>query len=305
MNRDIFTAGRFPAAGQFDGIKPLSALIIHKNPLLAGEFKRTIKTLGEYDTTVMEAPGTDEALKLIYRNPFDVIFFDLESIASQNISAFVDFILQVPVAPVITMVSVEWAGLGRESVMAGAQDWLPIEGLNADLLSRSIGYAQDRFQLKETLRSMALVDSTTGLYNKTGFSAVALPQIQNATRSRRPYLLFSVDVPSLDEILEHHGQKERSNAMVLIAQALWHSFRRSDVIARTGIEEFAIYANDATTKSADIIIARVKQYLLDREKSEKWPFSLNIKMGYVGPEADFKTEDTVDEMIRKARLLSF
>jgi hypothetical protein len=43
---------------------PLVAFLIHKNALLASELKKTLQQLGEYETTLMEAPGRDESLAL-------------------------------------------------------------------------------------------------------------------------------------------------------------------------------------------------------------------------------------------------
>ncbi len=281
---------------------PLEILFIHKKPALQKSLEDILKENGvTIEWTSSES--TEEALKIIYQKPFDLVLFDLLSAASLNLTNFLRFSTEIVSIPIVTLVPKAHSNLGEESVLAGAQDWIAYESLYAELIMRVFSYAQERHQLKEALRGMSLIDSVTGLYNKVGFEAIIHPQLQMVRRQKRPTLFFSLDIVNLDEIVERQGPTERQTALLRVGQILWKSFRRSDIIGRMGTEEFSVFAPDATMEHSDLIVERIKNNLREQEQSENWGYTIKTKIGYT--ELDVDSNSSIDELIRRARILGY
>lgn len=109
-----------------------------------------------------------------------------------------------------------------------------------------------RKQAEETIRSLALTDDLTGLYNRRGFLAFAEREWERARRQQRGALLFTFDLDDLKPINDLHGHSAGDAALVLVAEVLRAGFRGSDVVGRLGGDEFAAFVvpGGATADSA-------------------------------------------------------
>ena len=93
---------------------------------------------------------------------------------------------------------------------------------------------------EEQLRLLSLTDELTGLYNRRGFLALAVQQTRVARRDGRPMMVVSADLDGLKEINDTFGHKEGDAAIAETAHILRENFRKSDIVARIGGDEFAI-----------------------------------------------------------------
>jgi diguanylate cyclase (GGDEF)-like protein/PAS domain S-box-containing protein len=130
-----------------------------------------------------------------------------------------------------------------------------------------------RKQAEETIRSLALTDELTGLYNRRGFLAQAEREWQRAMRQQRGALLFTFDLDDLKPINDRYGHSSGDAALVLAAEVLRATFRGSDVVGRMGGDEFAAFVvpggvnapdGDAASRlmeTAPLIRARMEQHL--------------------------------------------
>ena len=93
---------------------------------------------------------------------------------------------------------------------------------------------------EERLRLLSLTDELTGLYNRRGFLALAEQQTRVANRDGKPMMVVSADLDGLKEINDTFGHKEGDAAIAETAHILRESFRKADIVARIGGDEFAI-----------------------------------------------------------------
>jgi diguanylate cyclase (GGDEF)-like protein len=135
-------------------------------------------------------------------------------------------------------------------------------GSPAEMVSNAIKRAASsvlkQSELDRSLRSSAITDDLTGLYNRRGFWASATHQLKMARRNGQHMSLFFCDVDNLKEVNDRFGHQEGDLLLIRIAQALSETFRDSDIVARVSGDEFAVLALKA---SEGIMLHRLQNRL--------------------------------------------
>jgi diguanylate cyclase (GGDEF)-like protein/PAS domain S-box-containing protein len=109
----------------------------------------------------------------------------------------------------------------------------------------------------ELLRTMSLRDELTGLLNRRGFQEHARQQLRLAGRTKRPAVVFFIDLNGMKVINDTLGHDAGDAALSQTAQILSTAFRESDIVARLGGDEFAIFAADCDADGAAIMRGRI------------------------------------------------
>lgn len=280
----------------------IQVLLISSNTDLRSRLGATLKQSEDYEVQLLNAASPEEAMQTLYKKSSDLVYFDLTMGSGMNFGSFGPFVMQVSFCPVIAIVDDRQKEQGKDALSYGAADWLATNSISTEYVERSISYCQQLFQLKEALRGMALLDPSTGVYNLTGFHAVTWPQIQMASRTKKSFLIFSIDLKGLDNIEQKLGSHERHNAVICAARVLTRAFRRSDVVAKIDNNSFAAFAGEAAASSAGTIQNRIRSEYKQMHESEKWPFDFDLSVGYVQP--DLTQEFELEPLITKARTLA-
>ena len=134
-------------------------------------------------------------------------------------------------------------------------------------------------RLREELRAMSLLDDLTGLYNRRGFFTLAQQQLKLADRAQTGMLLLVADLDGLKGINDTLGHHVGDLALIETAQVLKETFRESDVVARTGGDEFAVLAVEASGPSAEILTTRLQEHLEARNAQEDRRYKLSLSFG--------------------------
>jgi diguanylate cyclase (GGDEF)-like protein len=145
-------------------------------------------------------------------------------------------------------------------------------------LERAVLCAIKQSLLDRELRSLALTDDLTCLYNRRAFLALAGQQLKVARRNAQGLLLFFADVNNLKEINDTFGHREGDLALVRAADALEQTFRDSDVIARLGGDEFAVLALEASCENSGAILRRLER-TLKGSNAEEARYELSLSTG--------------------------
>src|SRR5712672_3023270 len=154
----------------------------------------------------------------------------------------------------------------------------------SNTLQRTVMCAVKQSLLDRELRSLALTDDLTCLYNRRAFLALAGQQLKVARRNAQGLLLFFADVDNLKEINDSLGHREGDFALIQAADALERTFRSSDVIARLGGDEFAIMALEAGREDKEIILRRLEKNLKTSNTNEsRYQVSLSVGMARFDP----------------------
>jgi diguanylate cyclase (GGDEF)-like protein len=154
----------------------------------------------------------------------------------------------------------------------------------SNTLQRAVLGAVKQSLLDRELRSLALTDDLTCLYNRRAFLALAGQQLRVATRNAQGLLIFFADVNGLKEINDTYGHREGDLALIRTADALEKTFRNSDVIARLGGDEFAVLALEASCENREVILRRLEKSLKGSSTEEsRYELSLSIGMARFDP----------------------
>ncbi|RJQ53506.1 MAG: diguanylate cyclase [Nitrospiraceae bacterium] len=114
----------------------------------------------------------------------------------------------------------------------------------------------ERVSMEKQLREAAITDELTGLFNRRGFTMLSEQQLKLAGRVKRRMSLLYLDVDDLKTINERFGQKAGDEALVDTANILKMTFRKSDIIARIGGDEFAVLLIDHAAPDMKKIISK-------------------------------------------------
>jgi diguanylate cyclase (GGDEF)-like protein/PAS domain S-box-containing protein len=151
----------------------------------------------------------------------------------------------------------------------------------------------ERKQAEEALRVQSLIDDLTGLYNRRGLSALAQQELKKANRMGRGMLLLFADLDDLKHINDTFGHREGDLALIETADILKETFRKPDIIARIGGDEFVVLATETSSVSADILTNRLKEQVNAHNLKENRPYKLSLSTGIVSynPEQPCSIDD--------------
>jgi diguanylate cyclase (GGDEF)-like protein/PAS domain S-box-containing protein len=200
--------------------------------------------------------------------------------------------------------TVEVSGVRRDGREFPAElsytTWTTREGMFYTSIVRDI---TERQKMLAELRALSLVDELTGLYNRRGFSTLAVQQLKIADRSGREIFLLFLDLDDMKWINDTLGHHEGDLALIATANTLRASFRESDIVARIGGDEFAVVVTDATAPSVDNLVARLRERLEDVNAREGHRFRLSVSLG--AARYDPERPCSVDELLEKADKLMY
>jgi diguanylate cyclase (GGDEF)-like protein len=123
-----------------------------------------------------------------------------------------------------------------------------------ELAAPQIGLAVAEAALRGQLRAASLIDSVTGLYNRSYLDA-ALGQLLALRRrmpaaEREPLSLILFDIDGFTGLNERHGEDTGDLVLRAVASLIKQRFRESDVVARVGGDGFFVVMDGADTNDA-------------------------------------------------------
>jgi diguanylate cyclase (GGDEF)-like protein len=153
------------------------------------------------------------------------------------------------------------------------------------------------------LRGLSMKDDLTGLLNRRGFLLLAQQQIKAARRQGSTILLGFIDLDGLKQINDTLGHAGGDRAIVEMAGVLRACFRRRDLLARIGGDEFALLATDATQQDEVIVRARVATALAAANAGPNRAYEIGCSVGFLTcPGAETAS---IEELLQRADELMY
>jgi len=167
---------------------------------------------------------------------FDLVILNIELMDPQAVLRLADL-------PLIVIGNMAYDHPSVLNALAvGAQDYLVKKEITAPLLSKSLTFSRQRHQIQQRLRDLSFTDPLTQLYNRRGFDQLLAQQISYAERHDQPFLLITLDINRFKSINDTFGHPIGDQALIDTAHVLISSFRKHDLVARIGGDEFAVIA---------------------------------------------------------------
>jgi diguanylate cyclase (GGDEF)-like protein/PAS domain S-box-containing protein len=148
------------------------------------------------------------------------------------------------------------------------------------------------------LRSLALTDDLTSVYNRRGFRVLAEQICLAQRRSDEPLMLVAVDLDRLKIINDTWGHAAGDRALLIVATALASTFRTSDVIGRMGGDEFLCLLPNAADVDPERLRGRLASRMerLSTDLKEDFPVTATIGIAVAPPRANAQ----LDSLVRQA-----
>jgi len=221
----------------------------------------------------------EDATAVLAEEQFDAALADIALPDAYGLEVFLSLSAQAPEMPVILLVSDDEDTFAASAVREGAADCLPLSELDCALLARALRKAVERHRRTQALRSAALLDIETGLFNRQGFLAVADRDCRLARRLNRS---VSLVVAALD-----HARDETEtgrHTVEILATALRLSFGETDLIARLDSSHFAVLS---LCGEAGVVSASIAALLRDR-------VSVRVGAATLGPKGEWSSNDLLN-----------
>jgi diguanylate cyclase (GGDEF)-like protein/PAS domain S-box-containing protein len=136
----------------------------------------------------------------------------------------------------------------------------------------------ERKLLEQKLQTMSIRDELTGLYNRRGFFTLCEQQLKLAPRTKNEHFtLFFADLDGLKWINDTLGHLEGDGAIVAVAKILKDTFRESDIVARMGGDEFAVFAVGAG--ESQFLKRRLKANIEEFNRTSQSNWTLSVTVG--------------------------
>ena len=281
--------------------KPVNVLLIEDNP---GDARLLQEMLAEADRARFELECVDNltsGIDRLSKGSIDVILLDLslpDSHGLDTLRRVLTLPMELPIVVILTGTDNE--ALAVQALRAGAQDYLIKGQTDGNVLVRSMRYAMVRYQVQVVLRSLALIDELTGLYNRRGFLSIGGQHLMLADRAKREMVLFFADFDHLKQINDTLGHTEGDQALIETASILSDTFRKSDLIARLGGDEFAVLAIEARKNNMESITTRLQKNLeaYNARKNRSHKLSLSVGASFYDPEDPCSIGELLDRADR-------
>lgn len=158
-------------------------------------------------------------------------------------------------------------------------------------------------ELIAQLEVAARTDPLTGLLNRRALYERAKQEGDRAKRKKSPLSLIAMDVDHFKMINDQYGHEVGDQALIMLARWCGEALRSTDLLARTGGEEFILLLPDTDLTHAMLIAERMR---LAIQNNRVLVESSNTRFGYTvsqGVAMVGEQESVQDAMIRADRAL--
>jgi two-component system, cell cycle response regulator len=217
--------------------------------------------------TVEWASTRSAGLELLTKALFDVALLDFNLGRETGLDLLREARARGCRTPVIMLTGQDDRTTDLNAMHAGAADYLVKGRVTSDMLERAIRYARERHRLLEEISALSLTDELTGLHNRRAFLTMADQRLQLLERGASLCLLIFADVDGLKAANDTMGHEAGDRLLVDVARVLQSSFRRTDLVARMGGDEFVVLADGATERDAELVLAKLQQHIALRNEN--------------------------------------
>jgi diguanylate cyclase (GGDEF)-like protein/PAS domain S-box-containing protein len=117
---------------------------------------------------------------------------------------------------------------------------LSVNPLGANLLQGLVNDITERKRAEAAAQELATRDAVTGLLNRRGFDAALTKLLGSLRNQPRQLAVLQVDLDFFKAVNDTHGHEAGDQVLREVARVLERCVRRSDVVGRTGGDEFVV-----------------------------------------------------------------
>ncbi len=198
-------------------------------------------------------------------------------------------------------VSAQGSGeLSVEFLKNGANDFLTKPFLQEELVNR-VMINLDLLDYIEKIQEANYRDFLTKIYNRKYVYEMGKKLFENAKRGSMTLACAMIDIDHFKKVNDTYGHDIGDKVIVRLAEELQNAFRKADIVARLGGEEFCVVLSNPQVEKLEAIFEEVRQRIeeirIDVVDEEHNSFIINFTVS-IGVTA--KIANSFDEMLKFA-----
>ncbi|MEG0780761.1 MAG: EAL domain-containing protein, partial [Oscillospiraceae bacterium] len=230
--------------------------------------RTVLKKILQPDFTFLEAENGADAVELLHSHPHqvDLILLDI-TMPVMDGKEFLKYKKNVPELdgiPVIMITADDSAEQQASTFSLGANDYIVKPFIPAVVRRRVQNVLEANHRFREmvreynTMSEQVKTDLMTGLINRGSAEEMISQRLKNATGLCAMVML---DIDNFKKINDSRGHDYGDKVICAVAQQLRLQFRREDIVARMGGDEFAIFVEHIPDLA--MVEAKTQQLCLD------------------------------------------
>jgi len=240
--------------------KKNSILIIDDDPAI---YNLLEQKLADPNRRIYIADTGQKAEQILAEKKVDLIILDLilPDIDGRSLLLKIRENLKTSITPVMVVSVKNASQIKTECFALGADDYFE-KPFDPDTLASAVSGKIERIS---TLLNDARIDHLTELPNRTAFNEAFTRITLLSIRQHHPFSVCLIDVDLFKSVNDTFGHNMGDKVLRAFSSILSNVFRKSDVIARWGGDEFLILLPDTAIAGAVIATEKLLQTLRDEE----------------------------------------
>ncbi len=153
-------------------------------------------------------------------------------------------------------------------------------------------------ELNKKLKEVSITDALTGLRNRTGFDALALPYLLECQKQGKNSAIVFADINDMKTINDKYGHLQGDLALCTVAEAIKKALPPNWIAVRYGGDEFLMVGECLDAEEADEITENLRKELETLKDRRRLNFSLSVSVGSVVMYPEEK--NNLEEYLRRA-----
>ncbi len=163
------------------------------------------------------------------------------------------------------------------------------------------GLLDETRRMEQHYQELAMIDDLTGIFNRRFFFLEAKRTLGRAVRHFHPFSLLIVDLDRFKYVNDTYGHAMGDTVLQDVANAMRKMLRETDILARTGGEEFAVALPETDTSGTQELAERLLKAVGDLswgDNGEDFKVSASIGSAHISAQSISRWREIVERPLK-------